>query len=146
MKARIVLVAMLCMLLPQVGTAGGVWVSKRGLFTVSYESALQPIEINQMHHWVLHIEGEGGEPVTGAHVEVIGGMPVKQNGHTEDQIITDRHHYDLQPRSRTRTGRMLRSIEAHPLGKPKYVGVLARKFTHRRASAARCVKLLRVTV
>ncbi len=90
MKARIVLVAMLCMLLPQVGTAGGVWVSKRGLFTVSYESALQPIEINQMHHWVLHIEGEGGEPVTGAHVEVIGGMPAHDHGlPTRPRVTTE---------------------------------------------------------
>jgi hypothetical protein len=80
MKAKIVLVGMLCMLLSQVGTAGGVWVSKRGLFTVSYESALQPIEINRIHQWVLHIESESGEFVTGANIEVTGGMPAHDHG------------------------------------------------------------------
>ncbi len=90
MKARIVLVAMICMLLQQVGTAGDVWVSKRGLFTVSYQSALQPIEINQMHYWVLHIESEGGEPVTGADVEVTGGMPAHDHGlPTRPRVTTE---------------------------------------------------------
>ena len=45
MKAKFVLVAMLCVLLQQVGTTGDVWVSKRGLFTVSYESAQQPLDV-----------------------------------------------------------------------------------------------------
>ncbi len=90
MKAKIVFVGMLCMLLPQVGTTGDVWVSKRGLFTVSYESALQPIEINQMHYWVLHIESEGGEPVTGADVEVTGGMPAHDHGlPTRPRVTTE---------------------------------------------------------
>ncbi len=90
MKARIVLVAMLCMQLQLVVAADDVWVSKRGLFTVSYESALQPIEINQMHHWVLHIEGEGGESVTGAHIEVIGGMPAHDHGlPTRPRVTTE---------------------------------------------------------
>ena len=90
MIARIVLVAMLCMLLQQVGTADDVWVSKRGLFTVSYESALQPIEINQMHYWVLHIESEGGGLVTGAHIEVIGGMPAHDHGlPTRPRVTTE---------------------------------------------------------
>ena len=90
MITRIVLVAMLCMLLQQVGTADDVWVSKRGLFTVSYESALQPIEINQMHYWVLHIESEGGGLVTGAHIEVIGGMPAHDHGlPTRPRVTTE---------------------------------------------------------
>ncbi len=80
MKAKIVFVGMLCMLLPQVGTTGAVWVSKRGLFTVSYESALQPIEINRIHQWVLHIESKSGELVTGANIEVAGGMPAHDHG------------------------------------------------------------------
>jgi hypothetical protein len=90
MKAKIVLVAMLCALLQQVGTAGDAWVSKRGLFTVSYESALQPIEINRIHQWVLHIESEGGEPVTGADVEVTGGMPAHDHGlPTRPRVTTE---------------------------------------------------------
>ncbi len=80
MKARIVLVAMSCMLLQLVVAAEDVWISKRGLFTVSYESALQPIEINRIHQWVLHVESESGELVTGAKIEVTGGMPAHNHG------------------------------------------------------------------
>ena len=80
MNAKIFLVAMSCTLLQLVVAADDVWVSKRGLFTVSYESALQPIEINRIHQWVLHIESESGEVVTGANVEVTGGMPAHDHG------------------------------------------------------------------
>ena len=80
MKSRIVLVAMSCMLLQLVVAAEDVWISKRGLFTLSYESALQPIEINRIHQWVLHVESESGELVTGAKIEVTGGMPAHNHG------------------------------------------------------------------
>ena len=90
MNARIFLVAMLCTLLQLVVAADDVWVSKRGLFTVRYESALQPIEINRIHHWVLHIESEGGKPVTGADVEVTGGMPAHDHGlPTRPRVTTE---------------------------------------------------------
>ncbi len=90
MKAKIVLVAMLCTLLQLVVAADDARVSKRGLFTVSYESALQPIEINRIHHWVLHIESEGGEPVTGADVKVTGGMPAHDHGlPTRPRVTTE---------------------------------------------------------
>jgi len=80
LKVNFVFVTVFCMLLQQVVAADDVWISKRGLFTVSYESALQPIEINRIHQWVLHIESESGEPVTGANIEVIGGMPAHDHG------------------------------------------------------------------
>ena len=80
MKAKIVLVALLCMLIQQVGTTGDVWESTRGLFAVSYESELQPIEINRIHNWLLRIESTGGDPVRGAHIEVTGGMPLHNHG------------------------------------------------------------------
>ena len=80
MKAKFVFVTVFCMLLQQVVAADDVWVSKRGLFTLSYESALEPIEINRIHQWVLHIENESGELVTGANIEVTGGMPAHDHG------------------------------------------------------------------
>ena len=33
-----------------------------------------------MHSWVLHVESASGEPVTGAAIEVEGGMPAHDHG------------------------------------------------------------------
>ena len=33
-----------------------------------------------MHSWTLHVETEDGEPVTGATIEVEGGMPAHDHG------------------------------------------------------------------
>lgn len=54
--------------------------SQRGLFTVSYESELEPLQINQLHAWVLHLENAQGEAVTGATIDVDGGMPEHDHG------------------------------------------------------------------
>ena len=89
MTARFVLVAMLCVLLQQVGSTGDAWESKRGLFIVSYESALQPIEINRIHNWQLHIENADGDPVTGAEIEVTGGMPAHNHGLPTRPLVTE---------------------------------------------------------
>jgi hypothetical protein len=56
------------------------WVSENGAFAVSFDSSLQPIVINQIHTWVLHIETDDAAPVSGAEVSVIGGMPAHDHG------------------------------------------------------------------
>ncbi len=89
MNTKFVLVTMLCVLLQQVGTTSDVWESKRGLFAVSYESELQPIEINRIHNWLLHIETTGGDPVAGAIVEVTGGMPLHNHGLPTRPLVTE---------------------------------------------------------
>lgn len=89
MSAKFVFVAMLFVLLQQVGTTGDVWVSKRGLFAVSYESELQPIEINRIHIWLLHIETTSGDPVVGADIEVVGGMPLHNHGLPTRPLVTE---------------------------------------------------------
>jgi len=55
------------------------WVSERGVYKVSFESSLQPIEINQIHKWVLHITAEG-VPVVKAELSVVGGMAAHDHG------------------------------------------------------------------
>jgi hypothetical protein len=49
-----------------------------GTFKVSYSSE-EPISINQMHTWTLHVETADGQPVEDATITVDGGMP--QHGH-----------------------------------------------------------------
>ena len=47
---------------------------------VTYTTPDGPVEINRMHSWVLHLESASGEPVTGAEIEVDGGMPAHDHG------------------------------------------------------------------
>jgi len=56
------------------------WVSESGLFRVTYRSALDPIVINRIHSWVLHIEDAHRMPVSGAALSVTGGMPAHDHG------------------------------------------------------------------
>jgi hypothetical protein len=53
--------------------------SANGLFSASYQPELDPIAINQIHEWTVHVEDADGNPVEDAHVHVDGGMP--QHGH-----------------------------------------------------------------
>jgi len=70
----------LCLLLASAQADESTWTSQRGLFVVSYQSELIPLQINKLHAWVLHIEDADGNPVTGAHIEASGGMPVHDHG------------------------------------------------------------------
>ncbi len=57
-----------------------VWSSEKGLYKLAYTSALEPIEINRIHEWLLHIETADGDLVENAEVTVDGGMPVHNHG------------------------------------------------------------------
>jgi hypothetical protein len=56
------------------------WTSQRGMFVVSYRSTLEPIQINKLHAWLIHIENAAGEAVVGATIEASGGMPAHNHG------------------------------------------------------------------
>ncbi len=73
-------VIVLCLLLAGAQADDSSWTSQRGLFVVSYESELAPLQINKLHAWVLHIEDAKGSPVVGAHLEATGGMPAHDHG------------------------------------------------------------------
>lgn len=53
--------------------------TEQGLYTVSFVSAVEPIAINQIHSWTLHVATADGQPVDNAAITVDGGMP--QHGH-----------------------------------------------------------------
>lgn len=40
----------------------------------------EPVEINRMYSWILHVENATGDPVTGATIVVDGGMPAHDHG------------------------------------------------------------------
>ena len=54
--------------------------SEQGFYRLSYESQLNPIVINQMHSWTLHIDNANGMAVTDAEISVGGGMPQHNHG------------------------------------------------------------------
>ena len=60
-------------------TETGEWTSERGLFQLRFESSLDPIEINRIHSWVLHVRSDG-ESVEGAGFVIDGGMPAHDHG------------------------------------------------------------------
>jgi len=64
------------------------WQSARGVYTVTVTSSLEPIEINQMHSWTLHITADG-QPVSDAVLAVAGGMPKHDHGLPTRPRITE---------------------------------------------------------
>jgi hypothetical protein len=56
------------------------WPSTSGDYRLSYRSRLDPIAINRIHSWILHLETAAGEPVSDAELIVTGGMPEHDHG------------------------------------------------------------------
>ncbi len=54
--------------------------SAAGAFRVTYTSSIDPVGINEMHEWTLHVETAEGEPVEDAEIGVGGGMPAHNHG------------------------------------------------------------------
>ena len=68
------------MLGSQAMAADDSWLSAAGHFRVSYTSDWQPIPINAMHAWTLHVELADGTPLTNATMTIDGGMPQHNHG------------------------------------------------------------------
>jgi len=49
-------------------------------FRVTATPSLQPLTINRMHAWDLVLTDDNGEPVSGARIDVAGGMPAHDHG------------------------------------------------------------------
>lgn len=89
---RLLVIASFALLMPVnllAAETNEVWVSDGGSFSVSYTSKLEPIQINQIHQWVLHIAAEGGEAVGDAIIKLEGGMPLHDHGLPTSPIATE---------------------------------------------------------
>lgn len=80
MIRALLLLALLCSPFSSVLSDASSWTSSRGLFVASYSSELEPLRINQLHSWVLHLEDAQGAAVLGAVIEADGGMPEHDHG------------------------------------------------------------------
>lgn len=66
------------------------WSSNNGLFVVRYQADIDPLAINTLHGWTLHLEDLAGAVVLGARIEASGGMPVHNHGlPTAPRITTE---------------------------------------------------------
>ena len=65
------------------------WSSHRGVYKISFEAELDPIEINRIHSWVLTVRTSSGDPVTTAEISVLGGMPMHDHGMPTRPRVTD---------------------------------------------------------
>jgi hypothetical protein len=54
--------------------------SDEGKFVVSYTTELQPLAINKIHNWVIHVESTNGTLIDDATITLVGGMPVHDHG------------------------------------------------------------------
>ena len=63
--------------------------SDGGLFQVTYTPALEPIAINELHQWTLHVETVDGVPVDDAVIAVSGGMPEHNHGMPTEPQVTE---------------------------------------------------------
>lgn len=65
------------------------WTSKGGAYVVRYQSELQPMQINKLHAWIIHVQDAAGEPVEGVVIEATGGMPVHDHGMPTRPRVTE---------------------------------------------------------
>ena len=57
-------------------------------FRISFTSQLEPIAINTMHTWVIHVADINGQPISDAEISVDGGMPEHDHGLPSQPQVT----------------------------------------------------------
>lgn len=54
--------------------------SGNGIYEVTIDSWLKPLELGRMHAWTASIRTAEGKPVTNASIRISGGMPIHNHG------------------------------------------------------------------
>ena len=68
---------------------GGYAEEAREEFKVSYESQVEPLPLNRIHSWVLHVETADAKPVENASIKVDGGMPAHNHGLPTQPVVSE---------------------------------------------------------
>jgi hypothetical protein len=63
--------------------------SEAGAFNVAISSNMDPLELNEIHSWTIHVETPDGAAVEGAEIAVDGGMPQHNHGFPTTPEVTD---------------------------------------------------------
>lgn len=64
--------------------------TEQGFFLVTPEPGLDPLEINKIHEWRLHVTDKHGKPIDEAMIGVDGDMPEHQHGLPTRPELTQR--------------------------------------------------------
>lgn len=78
-----------CYALPGVAAADAWIASDGGRYRLAFQADIDPITINRMHAWVLHLTHADGRPVLDARIEVAGGMPAHDHGLPSQPRVTE---------------------------------------------------------
>ena len=62
--------------------------SSDGLYDVTVDSQLKPLQLGRMHAWTVIIKTPDDKPVTNASITVGGGMPVHNHGFPTNPEVT----------------------------------------------------------
>lgn len=65
------------------------WLTRSGIYRISFQSELDPIIINRIHTWVLQVTTPEGQPIAGAKITATGGMPEHNHGLPTDPRMTE---------------------------------------------------------
>lgn len=65
------------------------WLSKSGNIQLSFQSEVEPLPLNRIHGWTLHLENLDGTPVENAGIRVTGGMPAHNHGLPTEPVVTE---------------------------------------------------------
>jgi len=63
--------------------------SKQGKFRVTVRSELDPLPLNKMHSWTVHVDTADGKIVDDAQIMVYGGMPEHKHGFPSKPQVTE---------------------------------------------------------
>lgn len=63
-------------------------VSVQGMYQGSYTPALEPLTIDKLHSWTLHLETADGQPVENATITVHGDMPGHGHGLPTNPLVS----------------------------------------------------------
>jgi hypothetical protein len=56
------------------------WQTRSSYYWVSFTSDLEPLGINRIHRWLVHVEDESGAVIDNAEISLLGGMPEHNHG------------------------------------------------------------------
>lgn len=63
--------------------------TEQGVYQVTISSELDPLSLNEIHNWTIHVATPDGTAVTNAEITVDGGMPVHQHGFPTAPQVTE---------------------------------------------------------
>lgn len=58
-------------------------------YRISYKSKVDPLPLNQMHSWIIHVETLDGKPVEQAKIVIYGKMPMHKHDLPTTPVVSE---------------------------------------------------------